>query len=73
MATALRLYLEITAYAARREGLWDELMAAMDLCEGRLALQLYWATERRKALVGRMPPEWRELAEEELDRRLGGP
>lgn len=67
----MRLYLEITAYAARREGLWDELLARMDECEGRLALTTWWATEARRALTGRMPPEWRELAEEELDRRCG--
>lgn len=71
--TCMRLYLEITAYAARREGLWDELIAAMDLCDERLALETWWATEARRALTGRMPPEWRGLAEEELARRIDGP
>lgn len=68
----VRLYLQITAYAARREGLWGELLAALDLCEGRHALDAYWATDARKALTGRMPPEWLELAEEEFYNRRDG-
>lgn len=68
----MRLYLQITAYAARREGLWDQLMAKMDECDTPTLLTWWWQSEERQALTGRMPPEWRELAEEEFWRRCGG-
>ena len=65
----IRLYLQVTAYAARREGLWDEMVMWMDECDTRRELESWWQGEQCRKLVGRMPPEWRELAEEEYWRR----
>ena len=66
----MKLHVQISAYACRREGLWDELIARMDECDGRVALQTWWASDAAQSLIGRMPDAWRELAEEELERRI---
>ena len=65
----IRLYLQVTAYAARREGLWGEMVMWMDECDTRRELESWWKSEQARRIVGRMPPEWQELAAEEYWRR----
>lgn len=67
----MKFHVQISAHACRKQGLWDEFLARMDECDGRVALQTWWASDAALALVGQMPDAWRELAEEELDRRCG--
>ena len=66
----MKLHLRLNFRQARRQGLWEEYLAALDLCDGRVALQTWWASDAAQSLIGRMPDAWRELAEEELERRI---
>ena len=67
----MKLHIRLNFRQARLQGLWEELLARMDDCDGRVALTTWFASDAAQALIGRMPESWREMAEEELEKRCG--
>ena len=59
-----------SAYAHRRDGTWDELIAAMDLFDEAFALTWWWEHAETRIMRGKLPGEWQEHVEEEYERRL---